>query len=101
VLSKNLREEQDFAFRYGGEEFVLISNTMCAEKMYHYVSRLLNIVRKMVIRFDGHQIKITFSAGVSDIEGLEAPQMVIHQADMALYQAKNSGRNRIVVFKKE
>jgi len=101
VLLNNLREEQDFAFRYGGEEFVLISNTMCAEKMYHYVSRLLNIVRKMVIRFDGQQIKITFSAGVSDIKGLEAPQMVIHQADMALYQAKNSGRNRIVVFKKE
>ncbi len=101
VLSENLRAEQDFAFRYGGEEFALISNTMCAEKMYHYVSRLLDIVRKMVIRFDGHQIKITFSAGVSDIKGLEAPQMVIHQADMALYQAKNSGRNRIVIFKKE
>ena len=100
LLLKNLRKEQDFAFRYGGEEFGLISNHMNSEKMHLFVKRLLELTRKMVIRFNGVEIKITFSAGVSDTRLVQSPQQIIHQADIALYQAKNSGRNRIISFKK-
>ncbi len=100
LLLRNLRKEQDFAFRYGGEEFALISTHMDARKMYLFVNRLLKLARNMVIRAGNAQIKITFSAGVSDTRQVQSPQQVIHQADQALYQAKNNGRNQIIIFKK-
>ncbi len=100
LLIKNLRKEQDFAFRYGGEEFALISTHSGGEKMYLYVKRLLKLTRKMVVSGKDYDVKITFSAGVSDTQKITSPQQIIHQADIALYQAKNSGRNRVVLFKK-
>ncbi len=100
LLLHNLRKDQDFAFRYGGEEFALISTHMNAEKMHLFVERLLQLTREMVIRVGDIAIKITFSAGVSDTTHVKSPQEVMHQADKALYEAKNSGRNRIINFRK-
>ncbi len=100
LLLRNLRKDQDFAFRYGGEEFALISTHMNAEKMHLFVERLLDLARKMTIKVNNVKIRITFSAGVSDTTQVESPQQIIHQADLALYQAKNSGRNRIINFQK-
>ena len=100
LILHNLRKDQDFAFRYGGEEFALISTHMNAEKMHLFVERLLQLTREMVIHVGQAAIKITFSAGVSDTRQVKSPQEVMHQADKALYQAKNSGRNRIINFEK-
>ena len=100
LILHNLRKDQDFAFRYGGEEFALISTHMNAEKMHLFVERLLQLTREMVIHVGQAAIKITFSAGVSDTRQVKSPQEVMHQADKALYQAKNSGRNRIINFQK-
>ncbi len=73
---------------------------MNAEKMHLFVERLLQLTREMVIHVGQAAIKITFSAGVSDTRQVKSPQEVMHQADKALYQAKNSGRNRIINFEK-
>ncbi len=100
LLLRNLRKEQDFACRYGGEEFALISTHMDAQKMFLFVNRLLRLTRDLRIKYNDTDIKITFSAGISDTRQVQSPQQIIHQADNALYQAKNAGRNRIILFKK-
>ncbi|NOX88081.1 MAG: GGDEF domain-containing protein [Calditrichaeota bacterium] len=100
LILRNLRKGQDYAFRYGGEEFALISVNIPQLKMYHFIKRLLELTRDMVVTVKDHKIKITFSAGISDAKSVHSPQELINKADQALYQAKNLGRNRIVVLQK-
>ncbi|MHB2155394.1 GGDEF domain-containing response regulator [Calditrichota bacterium GD2] len=100
VLQENLRKSQDFAFRIGGEEFALLSKGLTKEFMASYVERILNIVRALKISADSHLVTFTFSAGVADARQVNAPQELVHIADNALYQAKNGGRNRIVIYNK-
>ena len=101
LLNNNLRTEQDFAFRVGGEEFALISIESKKDKMAKYVKRVLNIVRNLEVVVDEEKIKFTFSAGVADVTQVTGPQELIKKADEALYQAKNNGRNLIVLYEKD
>lgn len=91
--------ESDIVCRYGGEEFVvLLPNTRPED-----AEKVIERVRKHVERTphdSGEDIfHITFSTGITLISSEDAdPEQLVHQADQALYQAKNSGRNRICQF---
>lgn len=87
----------DFLGRYGGEEFALVLPGIDKAAASAIVERCRQAVEKRSIEHDGRPIKVTLSAGVaafgedgSDLEKL------IRAADAALYQAKRSGRNRVV-----
>jgi len=98
ILLSNQRMGIDYAFRYGGEEFALISLNSNGKEMKGYVERLLRMVRNTVVKDKGNFIRITFSAGVSQSRDDGSPEKIIDFADKALYRAKQSGRNCVVVY---
>lgn len=98
ILLKNQRIGIDYAFRYGGEEFAVLSSNTNASEMRAYLERLRNIVANHATAYKGREIKVTFSAGVCEVEFETNPEELIAQADRALYQAKDNGRNQVVLF---
>jgi diguanylate cyclase (GGDEF)-like protein len=99
VAESCLRQEDIFG-RYGGEEFcTLLPNTDLAGAQV-LAERMRNDIENLVLSLpDGKQLRITASIGVNAIPaGLDAIELdnLIEYADLALYEAKKQGRNRVV-----
>ncbi len=100
VLHNNVRES-DLVIRYGGEEFiVLLMNVESEEKTMDVAEKLRSKVQSMDIAIgDNKRLKKTISIGVSLFPNdSESIWQAIKYADIALYEAKKSGRNRVVRF---
>jgi len=97
ILLGNLREGHDQAFRFGGEEFIIISFRATKKEMHGLAMRILSIVRETAVEFQNQQISFTFSAGISNSEDAASVDELVHLADTALYKAKDEGRNRIYI----
>ncbi|MBW4614723.1 MAG: GGDEF domain-containing protein [Desmonostoc vinosum HA7617-LM4] len=97
-LRHNLRY-QDTAFRYGGEEFVvLLSNTTSKEALI-VANRLNRIVSEQPFAINNKlAIHITISLGTACLatEDDEQGKSLLHRADQCLLQAKAAGRNRVI-----
>ena len=89
--------ESDVACRFGGEEFVLILPDCPPEAAIAKANELCESVRLLRFIESGEAVQITASFGVASYpaDGVEA-QGLVQAADAALYQAKTSGRNRVV-----
>ncbi|MEM7067744.1 MAG: PleD family two-component system response regulator [Pseudomonadota bacterium] len=97
-IRKNVRNI-DLVCRYGGEEFVVIMPETDLALAKVVAERIRSeIDSEPVVTPDGEQeISTTISMGVSCIEfGADAPEKLMKRADVALYTAKRSGRNRVV-----
>ncbi len=55
--------------------------------------RLRKAIEELVIEYEGHQIKLTTSIGIAKWGPMDNLDTLMNQADRALYQAKESGRN--------
>ncbi|MCP4137590.1 MAG: diguanylate cyclase [bacterium] len=88
--------DEDIACRYGGEEFLMVIPDVTHEAVQKRGEELLKKVREMKISFRGKIFTITVSVGVAFFSGDGNIQDVITAADSALYEAKESGRNRVV-----
>ncbi len=89
----------DTAIRYGGEEFVILLTDSSLGVALTAAERLRSRVSSTGIRVSGpvENVAVTVSVGVAaTIAGEETLDELIHRADQALYEAKNSGRNRVV-----
>jgi two-component system, cell cycle response regulator len=103
-LAAILREcarEIDKLGRYGGEEFMAILPDSDAEAGAVFAERVRQLVENQ--RFDiqtDEPLRMTVSAGVASYPADQAdnPRRLVHQADLALYSAKHSGRNQVVRF---
>jgi diguanylate cyclase (GGDEF)-like protein/PAS domain S-box-containing protein len=88
--------QADIVARWGGEEFVVILPSTGKAGALTVATRLLHAVEAQTVAVDGNAIRYTLSAGVAtmapDISGLDA---LIKRADVALYEAKRKGRNRV------
>lgn len=88
----------DIACRYGGEEFLLILPDTTLEIAKRRAEQFLSQVRELKIAYQNGNFHITVSIGVSALsEPSPGVQEVIAAADKALYQAKEAGRNQVVV----
>lgn len=93
ILRNSLRAN-DIAGRWGGEEFVCLL-LECDEKTAHFVAeRIRSKVESTVI---GRPGRVTVSIGVAMMEKGASCEDIMKQADTALYNAKNEGRNRVKV----
>ncbi|WP_246774963.1 GGDEF domain-containing protein [Bradyrhizobium diazoefficiens] len=81
--------------RYGGEEFLLILPDAPQDHAVKVVDRIREIIGETNWDAIGGGLKVTMSAGVSQLRSDEAPDDVLARADMALYRAKDAGRNRV------
>lgn len=99
VMQEATRKE-DVLARYGGEEFVVLARETGQGGGRALAERIREAVERSNILWSGKQLTITVSIGVSTLEGGEsdeqAHQRLLETADRALYQAKESGRNRVV-----
>ena len=100
-LGRNIRAN-DFLARYGGDEFLIISNGMKLQESENRFSELLKHIEGM--KFDcssqGSQfpiVSLAASCGVAEYALGESPKDLIQRADEAMYEAKRSGKNRVVV----
>ncbi len=100
IIKDNMRKV-DFAGRYGGDEFVIVLSETNLHGAKAFCERLRQMVEEYVFSKDGYSRKLTISVGlvVTELgaEGLDAKSLM-RAADHALYEAKESGRNRVTVF---
>lgn len=104
IIRTHLRE-YDIAARYGGEEFVIILPSTKKDEAQNVAERLRKAIEKKVIdiekvntKNEQKNISVTISLGVYSYHLNDKPANVIMNADKALYQAKENGRNQVVVF---
>ena len=98
VISGISRLGEDFAFRYGGEEFAILSHGNSEIEIESYLKRLLSIIRNLQVKYKKHDINFTFSAGISVINSDVNAEQIVRNADSALYYAKSNGKNQIAVY---
>lgn len=101
-LIKNNLRESDIACRYGGEEFtVLLNNTAKAEAML-VAERIRKEIEKTDFVYEGQHLHVTISLGVSvfdkDENLVNSANEFVKQADKALYESKQNGRNRVSFY---
>lgn len=85
--------------RLGGEEFALLLPGASEVRARAITQRILNTFRTTPFYSqDGTEFFVTFSAGIASIKGEAAYNMekILNVADKALYEAKNTGRNKII-----
>jgi len=83
--------------RYGGEEFLILLPSSKLEAASLQAQRLCNLVRNRPLEVSGVQIFVTVSIGIAEFRpGQEDWQKLLSRADEALYEAKNTGRDRWV-----
>jgi diguanylate cyclase len=93
-MSNSIKDRVRFTdkiYRYGGEEFVLISLNTDMENAKRIAEELRIIVEE--IKFE-KELRITISLGVSELKDGEDPIDCFNRSDKALYKAKNTGKNK-------
>jgi diguanylate cyclase (GGDEF)-like protein len=81
--------------RYGGEEFVLLMPQSSNTQAFHVAERLREGIAANPIALSQGQIHITVSIGVATLESHMSGEDLVKTADAAMYQAKQSGKNRV------
>jgi diguanylate cyclase (GGDEF)-like protein len=101
LLKQVFHRETDFIARIGGEEFAILLPDYKAEHAIYKAEEAMAKIRKEVILQGAHQIKFTVSMGIAQLSEHEiqqkSPDTWIKRADQALYQSKNTGRNKYTV----
>lgn len=98
TLSKNVRAE-DYACRYGGEEFLVILTECSLQQAANRAEQIRNCIRNLYTEQEGElPVEITTSIGVTELHPApDRAELLIKRADEALYQAKHEGRDRVVL----
>jgi len=96
VLQQRLRNS-DVVGRYGGEEFAVILQDVTIERAAKLLDELRQDFARVVFHSSNGEFSCTFSAGIACYPEHKRMELLREAADKALYEAKRSGRNRIVV----
>ena len=99
MITYLLRRKSDYIFRYGGEEFAFLLPSANLETAENFAARIVENTFALGIPHSASPFgKVTVSVGVSfiDFDQNRNIEDLVETADRALYEAKNSGRNRFV-----
>ncbi len=98
-IVKNIKliiRDSDFFARYGGEEFAIILPETKLKNAANVAEKIKKIIENIIFTYKKSEtIKITISAGISELKKTDTPDSFIERADKALYFAKNNGRNQV------
>lgn len=98
-LNQNLRPT-DILARYGGEEFVILLPRTPSNEAEQITKRLWQAVNGRPFNVDNELVPVSISIGVAELsENTEDIDTLMRHADEAMYQAKQAGRNKWVVWK--
>jgi two-component system cell cycle response regulator len=99
-LKKHIRYN-DLACRYGGEEFAVILPNTNQDRTCIAYERFRKMVEELLFKYESNQFHIRVSIGVASSNDSNSPNDLIAHADHALYQAKETGRNKVVIYTPE
>lgn len=95
IINHTLRE-QDIPGRVGGEEFLIILPETNLDGAQQLANRIRERVENTPLIYKGANIKTTISAGISQYEPKISIKYLYQKADVALYKAKQMGKNRVI-----
>ncbi len=99
VLNNSIRRP-DIAARYGGEEFAIILPETNLKGALVLAERIRQFVEDLEIKIDNQALKVTISLGITfydPAKGRKKKEEIIESADKALYNSKNTGRNKLSI----
>jgi diguanylate cyclase (GGDEF)-like protein len=98
-VARSVMREGDILVRYGGEEFLAILPAASKEDGRQVAERLRRLIEETSIKDGNQNIRVTISAGATAFpeNSVDGEQDLIQVADEALYTAKETGRNRVVM----
>ncbi len=96
IIKETLRPSDSVA-RYGGGEFIIVLSGIGIEEATATIERLQRELTKKFFLHENERILVTFSAGVALRAPQESQEDIIGRADRAMYKAKQTGKNRVIV----
>lgn len=96
MMSEKIRKT-DFLFRIGGEEFVLLLPKTSLQAASPLVEKIRASVGKSSFHFKQEKVIIKLSGGITSVIQGDTSESIYERADKALYEAKNGGRDQLVV----
>ena len=96
---RSLLRKYDVLARYGGEEFLTLLPETELKDAAHVAERFRKHIQNQTIFFGDQEIKVTITLGVSQFDSKLGAERCIQLADKALYEGKENGRNRVVLWK--
>jgi len=100
TIRKLFTRENDVVARLGGEEFSIFLPDYSIDMAIKKAEDVLETIRKQAFVHGEHQIKFTVSIGLSEWRNGDQLELIYKRCDQALYEAKNTGRNKLVVAEK-
>jgi diguanylate cyclase (GGDEF)-like protein/PAS domain S-box-containing protein len=98
----SFKREVDIICRIGGDEFAILLPNTNRDQAKRTAQNICDMLQQGHYKFGDRVYRISGSIGISEINGSEStPESYLQQADIALYVAKNRGRNLVHVFSKE
>lgn len=98
-LLRRCSRTNDYLFRTGGEEFLMLCNTIEKDGGYKLAEKIRETTQFTPFSYGSKTLHITVSSGINCINALEHPRIdmdaMLNQADKALYKAKEGGRNQV------
>ncbi|WP_342641835.1 GGDEF domain-containing protein [Rhodoligotrophos ferricapiens] len=95
--AESILRKQDMVFRIGGDEMVCLLPNTSAQEAMSVAERLRAAFQAQASHIAGRQVSPSISIGVAVSEGQIDPKHLLEEADAALYRAKRTGRNQIVL----
>jgi len=100
LVARALRERlrtTDFIARFGGEEFVILLPETNVDAAKAVLDGMREHIAALPFHFRGEPVSVTFSAGLAGFDGDDDQDDVFDRADKALYLAKDSGRDQVLI----
>jgi two-component system, cell cycle response regulator len=85
----------DVVARLGGEEFAVVAPNMSRESLFKLADRIRHAISSLNIKSGNVTLRVTMSIGLAIWDHKETAEELYKRADMQLYQAKRTGRNRV------
>jgi diguanylate cyclase (GGDEF)-like protein len=98
-IARTVARQDDLVMRYGGEEFLMVLPSASADDCARIGERLRRLVWETPVVAGGHSVRVTLSVGGTSFPACNAKNAFdsVRITDEALYEAKEAGRNRVVV----
>ncbi|NPA29188.1 MAG: GGDEF domain-containing protein [Epsilonproteobacteria bacterium] len=96
-LFKSSIRDSDKAYRYGGEEFLILFSRAKLKDVVRIADRIMKTVRNNKIIYKNRTIRMTLSIGLTEHQKGDTLESLVERADAAVYEAKKAGKDKLVI----